>query len=135
MLYNSTMPKKRTKQYNVLFLKEIGYAILALLSVLSVFYEMLWALDPTTISSINTFDIVVALVFLTDFMYYLLQSKNKSLYLRKNWYLLLASIPILETWAELLRGLRLLELVRLVRAGEHLSVSINNANGKNHKHH
>ena len=124
---------KYKKQYNLLFFKEITYSILAVLSVLSVFYEMFWTLDSTTVSRINKFDIFVALLFLTDFIYYLIRSRNKTIYIRKNWYLLLASIPILDSWAELLRGLRLLELVRLVRAGEHLSVSLNGVNGKNHK--
>ena len=50
--------------------------------------------------------------------------------MKENWYLLLASIPIVDSWAELLRGLRLLELVRLVRAGEHLNYVINGNNKK-----
>lgn len=129
------MNKKQTKKYNPLLIKEIIFSLLAVLSVMSVFYEMFWTIDSSTISKLNRFDIFVALLFLTDFVYYFIQSKNKSKYMRKNWYLLLASIPILDSWAELLRGLRLLELVRLVRAGEHLSTTVNNINGKNHKKH
>lgn len=127
------MARRKTKKYNLFFYKEIVFSILAVLSVLGVFYEMFWTVDENTISRIYLFDIGVALLFLSDFVYYLLRSKHKKRYMHKNWYLLLASIPILESWAELLKGLRLLELVRIVRAGEHLSVSFKGVRAKKHK--
>lgn len=111
---------KIVKRYNYLFYKEIFLASLAVLSVYFVFYEYIAQPSEQTISAIGTFEIIVACIFLFDFFYYLVKSKNKKIYFKNNWYMLLASIPILDSWAELLRGLRMLELVRLIQAEEHL---------------
>lgn len=124
---------KKTKKYKLILYKEIVFAVLAVLSVATVFLEIFMELDSDTISRLYKFDIFVALLFLTDFFFYFSKANNRLLYMRKNWFLLLASIPILESWAELLRGLRILELVRLVRAGEHLTVSYKNVNHKKSK--
>lgn len=105
-------------------------ATLAVLSVIFVFYEFFASPDAATKLIIGRFDIFVALIFLTDFCIALLNAPSKSQYMRNNWYLLLASIPIVDSWAELLRGLRLLELVRLVRAGEHINYAVNASNRK-----
>lgn len=117
--------KKRNKKYraqlSVVFYKELIMAFLALLSVFFVFYEYLYPTSQTMHLFIVRFDIAVAVIFLVDFFVAFSRAPDKSHYLRHNWYLLLASIPIVDGWAELLRGLRLLELVRLVRAGSHLT--------------
>ena len=62
---------------------------------------------------------MVAYIFLGDFFIAWSLSKHKQQYFKRNWYLLLASIPLTYAWAELLRGVRLLELVRLIRAAQH----------------
>lgn len=128
------MSKKQKKllYYNWRFYKELVLALLAIISIVFVIYEYVAEPSDEIITYIVRFDIAVALIFLTDFLIALLRSKNKRFYLKKNWYLLLASIPILDSWAELLRGLRLLELVRLVRAGEHLTYAVKSTK-KDHK--
>ncbi len=104
-----------------MLVKEVVMALLALLSVYFVYYEFAYAPEAATKELIGIFDMGVALIFLADFSFYFIKARYKMAYLRSHWYLLLASIPIANNWADLLRALRLLELVRLVRAGEHLS--------------
>lgn len=118
---------KQIRRLTLACYKEIFLAGLALASVYFVFYEYLRPVSESALLAIEVFELFVACVFLTDFCISLAKSADKKSYLRKNWYLLLASIPILSSWAELLRGLRLLGLVRLVRAGEHLSYAIHAA--------
>ena len=113
--------QKQIKNYSHLILvKEIFMALLAVSSVFFVFYDYFGTPDELQNRYIMRFDIVVAIIFLVDFLFSLTAAQNKRKYLRANWYLLLAAIPIIEGWAELLKGLRLLELVRIIRAGSHL---------------
>lgn len=125
------MVAKKKARYNYIFYKELLLSVLALLSVIFVIIEYLLKLDESIRASIIRFDILVAIIFLIDFTWYFMKSKRKLKYIKSNWFLLLASIPIVDSWAELLRGLRLFELVRLVRAGEHLNYVINGQGGKN----
>jgi hypothetical protein len=122
--------KRHHKKFNASFYKELFMAFLAILSVVFVFYEFFASPDSATKLIIGRFDIFVVLIFLTDFCIALVSAPNKGQYMRSNWYLLLASIPIVDSWAELLRGLRLIELVRLVRAGEHLHYVVNSSSKK-----
>ena len=119
------------KHYSHLFYKELALSLLALLSIALVIIEYLLNVSEQIKVSIVRFDILVAIIFLIDFTWYFMKSKRKLKYIKSNWFLLLASIPIVDSWAELLRGLRLFELVRLVRAGEHLNYVINGQGGKN----
>jgi disulfide bond formation protein DsbB len=124
------MKDRRSKTLSLKFYKEVLMSLLALLSVFFVFYEFIAKPDFLTVSLIGTFDIIVALLFLADFGISLSRASNKRQYMQSNWYLLFASIPIINDWAELLRGLRLFELVRLVRAGEHLSYILSTTKAK-----
>lgn len=103
-----------------LLIKEIIFSILAILSVGLLFWEIFDSPTKEQQRTIFIFDIFVAIVFLSDFLYQIIHAKNKKHFLIHNWFLVLASIPIVEGWAEVLRGLRLLSLVRLLRAGEHV---------------
>ncbi len=116
--------RRKYKEFNLRFYKELVFSFLALLSVVMVGIEHFYQLEASTVARIGQIDVIIALIFLADFILTMLKSKNKLKYTKNNWYLLLASIPVVEGWAEILRGLRLLELVRLIRAGEHLSYAI-----------
>ena len=121
---------KKSKGFSFLFYKELFLAGLALLSVYFVFYEFIGNPSENTLHSIQLFELAVASIFLFDFFYYFAKAKSKKTYMQQNWYMLLASIPILDSWAELLRGLRMLEFVRLIRAGEHLQYALKSAKQK-----
>lgn len=114
------MTKKPNKKLTVRFYLELAMAILAVLSVVLLAYEYIFSPNQATTKKIAQFDLIVALIFLTDFLVRLTYADNKVVFLKTNWFLLLASIPIVDSWAEILRGLRVLALVRLIRAGEHL---------------
>jgi voltage-gated potassium channel len=103
-----------------MLVKELVFSLLAILSVGTLIYEFVG--NPTTaeIQFIMRFDFVVAIIFLIDFIWQFHFAKNKRKFLRHNWYLLLASIPLVDSLTEILRVLRILPLIRLIRAGEHL---------------
>jgi len=98
--------------------------MLAILSIASILYEHFIVVSSFSSRIIEIFDEIVAIIFLLDFFLSLLKSSDRKQYIKHNWYLLLASIPFVDSWSELLRGLRLLKLVRLVRAGEHLTYTL-----------
>lgn len=111
----------RKKRYSIRFYKEVFLSLLAVISVGLLLYEYIATPPVWQIRQINHFDFAVAVLFLFDFLLEFVHAKDKTMYLRKNWYLLLASIPLVDSWTEILRALRLLSLVRLVRAGEHVT--------------
>lgn len=115
------MNYKHRKRLSRRFYKELAMSALALMSVFLVVYEFAASPDQSLRRLIARFDLLVALVFLTDFCVLLARAPDKKQYVITNWYMLLSSIPIIDSWVELLRGLRLLELVRLVRTGSHLT--------------
>ena len=115
---------KKNRYYKILLVKEIIFTILALLSIGLLIYEFIAMPSEQTVKKIMRFDFIVALIFLSDFMAHLYLTKDKKYYFKHNWLYLLASIPIVDGWAEVLRGLRILGLIRLLRAGEHLKKSL-----------
>ena len=103
--------------------KELLFGVLALVSVGLLVWDYFW--NPTDVqhTQIIRLDVVIALLFLADYLYLLHKADHKKEYVLRNWHLLLASIPIVDSWAEALKALRLLELVRLLRAGEHVLIA------------
>lgn len=95
--------------------RDIVIALLAFLSAGLLVFELSAELLPSQTQLIYTVDIVIALIFLGDFMYELSISPQKKAYLRKNWYLLLASIPITGGTFQSLRALQIVRLLRVVR--------------------
>ena len=106
---------------NKLFIfKELTLGVLAVLSVGLVLFELLGHPSGQQTKDIAHVDFGIACTFLLDFALSLSATRNRRQYLRHNWYFLLAAIPFTDTVTESLRVLRVLSLVRLVRAGEHL---------------
>ena len=120
----STPRQKHTKRFNRHFYKELVLSMLAILSIASILHEHFIVVSSFSSRIIEIFDEIVAIIFLLDFFLSLLKSSDRKQYIKHNWYLLLASIPFVDSWSEFLRGLRLLKLVRLVRAGEHLTYTL-----------
>lgn len=116
---------KTNSQTKLLFIfyKEIVFTMLALMSVFLLGYEYLANPSEEVVKLIYSFDFIVAILFLTDFCVHFYLAKDKKKYFKYNWYFLLASIPLVYGWAEILRTLRILGLIRLFRAGEHLKYS------------
>lgn len=116
------MKKKKftRRKFSFLFYKEVVFSILAVLSLVLLAYEFFYSPSKDIVHKISRFDFLVALLFLTDFLLQFFKAKNKRTFMRHNWYLLLASIPLVDSWTEALRALRILSLIRLVRASEHI---------------
>lgn len=112
-------PAKKTRLF---IFKEIALAVLAAISLGTVIVELLRGLNSQELRVLNRIDFTIACIFLLDFIIEMYQSKQRKVYLKKNWYLLLAAIPLTDTITDALRGLRLLRLLRLIRAGEHIDI-------------
>ena len=117
----------KTKQTRWFLAKELIFAFLAITSIILVILEFTNTLNESQHRRLVEVDFVIACVFLLDFLIELIMSKNRKKYLRHNWFLLPASIPLTYKITEALRGLRALRLIRIVRAGEHLDYGLTNS--------
>jgi|GEM_PF-2250463 len=121
MTKKAEIKKRQTYTMTPLFYKEVLFSVLAVISILLLGYEFFYSPSASMVRAISQIDFFIALLFLTDFCWQLFISKNKQKFIKHNWYLLLASVPLIDSWAEALRGLRILSLVRLIRASEHIT--------------
>jgi voltage-gated potassium channel len=123
------MKKKIRKNSHSRFfiIKEVALTSLAIFSVLMLIFEIIKPLTEEQQKLLISIDFTIACIFLLDFFIELLVAKNRKAYLRRNWFLPLASIPLTYNITEALRGLRALRLIRIVRAGEHLDFEFINA--------
>lgn len=115
--------KKHLRRHRWFVFKEFVLGVLALLSVALVLFEFFSNPSPQMLKSLNHIDIVIACIFLADFGLSLMLTGDRRKYLRYNWYFIFAAIPLSDSVAEALRGIRALRLIRLIRAGEHLDYS------------
>ena len=117
---NKKKYSKSNINYRQIVIKELIFAFLAVLSVALLAWELFGSVSPEQERVIYMIEVAIALLFLIDYMLLLYQAPHKRTFVVRNWYLLLASIPIVSGWAEVLKGLRLLVFIRLFRAGEHV---------------
>ena len=115
---------KKTKPNKLFVAKEVILGSLGVLSVGLVLLELLGHLSEQQVDDLAHVDFAVACVFLLDFIVSLVNVKNRGKYLQHNWYFLLAAIPLTDVVTGLLRGLRVLSVLRLVRAGGHLGFGV-----------
>ena len=95
--------------------KDVAISMLALLSAALLVFEFSADLLVGQLRILYTIDLVIALIFLADFTYELVKAQDKKHYLKNNWYLLIASIPITESVFQALRSVQLLRLLRIIR--------------------
>jgi voltage-gated potassium channel len=90
-------------------------SILALLAVVSVAL-LLYELDHPQAAAITaSLDMVIAFIFLAEYILSTLHAPNKKKYALTHWYDLLASLPIPLTGFRSVRAIRLVRLIRLLR--------------------
>jgi voltage-gated potassium channel len=89
--------------------------VLALLSLFLLVFEMTRTLPDRQILIIHTLDIGIALVFLSEFVYRLVKSKNAVEFINANWWQLLAAIPVTTVLTQALRTLVIIRFVQVVR--------------------
>lgn len=100
---------------------EAVFALMAVTSLSSLIIEF-W-LNPThaTLDLLGRVDIFIAWMFFFDFMLGLYIHRDRWAYLKSDWYLLIAAIPINEG---LFSALRILRLIRILRIYSTLSRSL-----------
>jgi len=79
--------------------------------VLITFYN----LDPVTVSEIIYFDLTVCIILFCEFIYRIRTVNDKKRFIKKNWYVIIAMIPVDFIASKFFFPLRLLRLVRITR--------------------
>lgn len=95
--------------------RDVAIATLAIISAGLLVLELSAELSSAQSQLFFQIDVIVALIFLADFAYELLSAHDKKRYLKGNWYLLLASVPLSGSVFQALRSVQLLRLLRIVR--------------------
>lgn len=95
--------------------KELFIIVLALASVGLLIFELAADLSPEDLRFIQSVDLLIAVIFLIEWIARFIKTDDRKLFVRKWWWELLAAIPITNGMAQALRGLRLLRLIRLLR--------------------
>ena len=109
------MNEKETHNLGKTILDEVAMILLSLASVILLVYEVVADLSIQQEVLIERIDIVIALIFLGEFIYKFVRSQNRKAFFKSHWWELLAAIPVTSTATQALRGLRVLRLIRLVR--------------------
>lgn len=97
---------------------QIIVLVLSIYSLVVVFIQEILKPPTTVCNLLNAFDFVVCLVFLTDFIYQMVTSKDRLKYfLQWGWVDLISSIPVLgfTRWARIARTIRLLRIMKSLR--------------------
>lgn len=87
--------------------------MLAIVSALLLLLEIIEKLTPAQLHIVERVDLVIALIFLAEFIVRFAISSHKTLFIKKFWWELLAAIPVTSEFVQALRILRLLRLSRL----------------------
>ncbi len=65
---------------------------------------------------IHTIDLIIACVFLVEFLFHFTRAKDKKVFFRKRWWELLAAIPISTTTTQFLRTLKIVRIIPLLES-------------------
>lgn len=96
-------------------LRDLAISGLALLSALLLVIELSIELVGDQLQIIIAVDIIISAIFLFDFLYDYSKADDHKKYMRKNWYFLLAAVPVTGGPFQALRTIQLLRLLRIVR--------------------
>lgn len=102
-----------------LYIKECLILTLAVLSLIFLGIDQFDHFSRAQLRVLDVFDITVGFIFIGEFILELRLTYNKSRYIKNNWFYLLAAIPLPYAFAQLLRGLRIIRVVKLIRVGTH----------------
>ena len=89
--------------------------LLSFVSVGLLVFELTADLLADQVAIIHSFDLVISMIFLSEFVLSIYRSEDRKQYFTKNWTDLLASIPITGEFYRSLRALQFFRLVRVVR--------------------
>ena len=94
------------KIYDIIMLSLIIY-VLGQLAI-----EIIVPFQESTSRTLSQIDFSICILFLVDWIFFLIKSGNKKQYIKKNWIGLLASIP----FTQILRPLRFFRLFRIAKS-------------------
>lgn len=109
------MNERKSHNLGKTILDEVAMIMLSLASVILLVYEVVADLTIQQEVLIERVDIIIALIFLGEFIYKFARSTNRKAFFKSHWWELLAAIPITSTATQALRGLRVIRLIRLIR--------------------
>ncbi|MEX0748556.1 MAG: ion transporter [Candidatus Saccharimonadales bacterium] len=92
---------------------EAVFVILVIISIALLLGEFVLPVSSTTIQAFGQINMAIAWIFLADFFLGLLITPDRRLYLKSDWFLLLASIPVSEYVFSSLRVFRLVRIFRI----------------------
>ena len=121
MYAKDSMKDKRTMldfKYHVMLFVDIVMTFLAFVSVITVFLIVTGDFDVVNFAWFYTADGCITALFLIEFLYKYRQAKNKTTFLKKNWWYILASVPIAPFTNSAWYLVHLFRLFRLVRLCE-----------------
>ncbi len=93
---------------------------LVLLSFIFLALEHFEKLSHEQLLAVEIFEVVVALLFLAEFIFEWHFARDRAKYFRHNCMYLLAAVPIPTTSFEVLRGVRMLRLLKLLKIFAHM---------------
>lgn len=82
-------------------------------------------LSDDQIHAIEVFDILTALIFISEFLFELHFARDRRHYIKYHWFYLLAAIPIPSQIFEEMRVIRALRLLKLLKIFAHLRYEYN----------
>lgn len=94
---------------------DIAIALLALISVVLMIFEVAADLAPADRLFLERVDLTIALIFLAEWLWRFARAESRLAFVRRSWWELLASIPITHETTQALRVLRVARLVRVLR--------------------
>jgi voltage-gated potassium channel len=90
---------------------DFAIIILSLYTVCEFFIEIVTKIPPHIYDGLEAADFIICLLFLIDWIYYLVISKDKLRYFKFHFLDLISSIP----FAQMLRPLRIVRAIRIIR--------------------
>lgn len=117
--------QKRSKNYSYgtplgSLAVEFIMCVLVIVSLTMLVIDFFARPTPNQLAVIGKINISIALVLFGEFMIRFYLSGQKMLYFKKNWWYLLATIPLTGPIAEALRSIRLIGVIRLVKMSGHV---------------
>lgn len=106
---------KSHKSKIILDLFMCALVIISLATIPLYFLEI----DPSLMKVIETIEISVSIIFLSEFLVRMYVSKSKITYMKNYWWLIPAALPIPSALGSILNAFRFLGLVKLVRVLDH----------------
>ncbi|MGB4800155.1 MAG: ion transporter [Candidatus Saccharimonadales bacterium] len=103
-----------------LLAKEILMISLALMSLGFLVMEHIDGLSEEQLRAVEIFEVGVAILFLSEFLFEWYFARDRRYYLKYHWFYLMTAVPIPTQTFEVLHGIRLLRLVKLLQIFAHL---------------